>query len=752
MEDTLLELLEVCRQKEFYSMHNDVDDLIKKSLQNFRVKKSSTSLNYTSHISSVHAITPVLPTEEPEYSLSMGYEHPSTILETESDEVINSSAKNLLPIPSEYEVTSDDESECDVPVKDESSLVFTTFSNPIFDDNDDFTSSDDESLSDEDVPMEDFKVYSNPLFDDEEISSDEIDPHYFNTESDFVESLSNRDTLIDSSLKFDYLEEFSGALMPTSIIDEERIRREHAEYINLMEKLFTINLFLRSMENFHVNTIVETLPTSPIPVEDGDSQREEIDIFTGTDDLLPPGIKSENYDSEGDINFLKELLVDDSIPIIENKSSNFDHQDDPSFPRPPPEPPNVEFFFDLEPDLIAAVMKNIDELNEYECFDPGGEINVFENVKDDDYFSFIFVIRIFLPYLIYPEVSHLLLSARNEDTILTLASPFRAGGISLGWNFHAKKESSDEECSTFGSDDEEYVMAICLGVDLEPDEYIKDSGCSKHMTGNRKLFSTHKEYNGGNVIFGSNLTGNIIGKGTPQSNGVVKRKNRTLQEMSRTMLIEQSLPQKFWCNAVDTSTYILNRILIRAILGKTLRTLKRLLVVINKHTKKVKESLNMTFDETLLPSKTSPLVDDNLDEEEAIKVTEKKNLENDIVDETLEIDEIVNIKESRNHPLENVIENLNQRILRSQAQNKNNFFCFISTIEPKIVNEALGDESWIVTMQEELNQFVANDVWKLVPQPKNMTIIKTKWLFRNKLDENGIVSRNKARLVAQGHN
>ncbi|GJU11320.1 UBN2 domain-containing protein [Tanacetum coccineum] len=61
---------------------------------------------------------------------------------------------------------------------------------------------------------------------------------------------------------------------------------------------------------------------------------------------------------------------------------------------------------------------------------------------------------------------------------------------------------------------------------------------------------------------------------------------------------------------------------------------------------------------------TSPLVDDDLDEEEAIKVTEMKNLENDIEDETLEIDEIVNIKESRNHPLENVIGNLNQRTLR----------------------------------------------------------------------------------------
>ncbi|GJU05549.1 retrovirus-related pol polyprotein from transposon TNT 1-94 [Tanacetum coccineum] len=175
-------------------------------------------------------------------------------------------------------------------------------------------------------------------------------------------------------------------------------------------------------------------------------------------------------------------------------------------------------------------------------------------------------------------------------------------------------------------------------------------------------------------------------------------------------------------------------------------------IILNKHTRKIEESLNVTFDETPPPSKTSPLVDDDLDEEEAIKVTEKKNLENDIEDESLEIDEIVNIKESRNHPLENVIGNLNQRTLRSQAQNQSNFFCFISTIEPKNVNEALGDESWIVAMQEELNQFIANDVWELVPQPRNMTIIGTKWVFRNKLDENGIVSRNKARLVAQGYN
>nr|GEW71837.1 hypothetical protein [Tanacetum cinerariifolium] len=428
MEDTMLELIEVCRQKEFYCMHDNVDDLIEsalnskllsinsesqrldkkkqevkkvieqptkcrtriaKSLQNFRViHKSSTFLNNTSQISSVHAIAPILPTEEPEYSLSMG----------------------------EYEVTSDDESECDVPVKDESSLVFTTFLNHLFDDIDDFTSSDDESLSEKDVLIEEFKVYSNPLFDNEEINSDELVPHCFKAESDFVKSLSNRNTLIDSSPKFDFLKEFSGAFLPTSIADEKRIRREHAEYIRLVERLFTINPCPCPMENS--NTIVETLPTSPILIEDNNSQREEIDIFIGTDELLPPSIESDDYDSEGEVHFLEELLVDDSISLSENESFYFNDQDDLQFPRPPSEPPDAEF--DFEPNIgevISAVMNNIDELKEDEYFNPGGEIDIFTNVKDDDYFPFMFVIRMFLPYLIFPEDSPLLLSAESEDTI-----------------------------------------------------------------------------------------------------------------------------------------------------------------------------------------------------------------------------------------------------------------------------------------------------------------------------------------------
>ena len=70
---------------------------------------------------------------------------------------------------------------------------------------------------------------------------------------------------------------------------------------------------------------------------------------------------------------------------------------------------------------------------------------------------------------------------------------------------------------------------------------------------------------------------------------------------------------------------------------------------------------------------------------------------------------------------------------------------------PKTTDEALLDFDWVIAMQEELNQFERNNVWKLVPRPKGKSVIETKWVFRNKLDENGLVTRNKARLVAKGY-
>ncbi|GJS53035.1 hypothetical protein Tco_0626397 [Tanacetum coccineum] len=124
---------------------------------------------------------------------------------------------------------------------------------------------------------------------------------------------------------------------------------------------------------------------------------------------------------------------------------------------------------------------------------------------------------------------------------------------------------------------------------------------------------------------------------------------------------------------------------------------------------KVEESLNETFDESPPPTKLSPLVDDDVGEEEAIENYTKGVNNNNEEDESIEVDEVVNIKESKNHLLDQVIGNLNQRTLRYQAKNH------------------------------------TNDVWDLVPLPMSQSFIGTKWVFRNKLNENSIVSRNKAR-------
>lgn len=72
---------------------------------------------------------------------------------------------------------------------------------------------------------------------------------------------------------------------------------------------------------------------------------------------------------------------------------------------------------------------------------------------------------------------------------------------------------------------------------------------------------------------------------------------------------------------------------------------------------------------------------------------------------------------------------------------------FVSQIEPSKVDESLSDDQWIISMQEELNQFKRSQVWELVPRPSGKHIIGTRWVFKNKLDENGVIVRNKERLV-----
>jgi hypothetical protein len=107
---------------------------------------------------------------------------------------------------------------------------------------------------------------------------------------------------------------------------------------------------------------------------------------------------------------------------------------------------------------------------------------------------------------------------------------------------------------------------------------------------------------------------------------------------------------------------------------------------------------------------------------------------------------------NRDHPFDLILGDPDVGVrTRSATSNQCNYAGFLSSMEPKLIEEALGDSDWVIAMQDELNQFKQQGVWKLVPRPSHKKIVGVRWVFRNKLDEDGTVTRNKARLVAKGY-
>ena len=110
-------------------------------------------------------------------------------------------------------------------------------------------------------------------------------------------------------------------------------------------------------------------------------------------------------------------------------------------------------------------------------------------------------------------------------------------------------------------------------------------------------------------------------------------------------------------------------------------------------------------------------------------------------------------KHATSHPSENIISPTQPGILtRSKMKNLCAFNAFLCLKEPKNIGEALQQPDWIIAMQNELGEFERNKFWNLVPRPTKQSVIGTRWVFRNKLDESGKVIRNKARPFAQGYN
>nr|GFA07925.1 hypothetical protein [Tanacetum cinerariifolium] len=190
-----------------------------------------------------------------------------------------SSTKNLIPIPNKCMVVLENGSQSTEPINDNSS---------------------------------DSTIISNPLFDNDKINSDEIDSHVkFNSD----ESISNHDVV-----KSDYLDEFYGPFIPIHILEEERTRREHADYINRMEMLFTINP--RPHNSTNDNTNVESSFSLPIPNQESDPHQEEIDVVSVTNDVLPPS----DDDSDEEVNDVGDVRVDNFIQNSEHKEVNFEKE------------------------------------------------------------------------------------------------------------------------------------------------------------------------------------------------------------------------------------------------------------------------------------------------------------------------------------------------------------------------------------------------------------------------------------------
>ncbi|CAL9004198.1 unnamed protein product, partial [Prunus brigantina] len=286
---------------------------------------------------------------------------------------------------------------------------------------------------------------------------------------------------------------------------------------------------------------------------------------------------------------------------------------------------------------------------------------------------------------------------------------------------------------------------------------------------------------------------------TPQQNGVVERKNRVLVEMARVMLNSKNLAKHFWAEAVNTACYISNRVFVRSgtkqtpyeiwkgkkpnvsyfkVFGSTCYVLRdrehlakfdskcdkgiflgystssRAYRVYNCRSRTIIESINVTIDD-FAASIEMALDEDDLFPSPPLEqespgldlVVDLSTFENSVpvaqstpsTSSSISSDQGAS-SHSDHSPLTQsesvIIGPLNQGVrTRKQLAQEISHVCYVSKEEPRNVKEALHHGEWFLAMQEELNQFVRNDVWYLVPRPINTNVIGTKWIFKNKTDE-----------------
>nr|GEU89050.1 hypothetical protein [Tanacetum cinerariifolium] len=387
MEDTILDALNTkllsINSQRLDNKEQEVKNVVEQSaerrnrniqsLQNFRViHKSSISFKNTSQISSIHAVAPILSTKEPEYPPIMGYEHFNTTLETKSDEIIKSGVEELVPILSENEVTSEDKRECDVLVcKDSSAFDVCDNHSDIFSD----------SKIDDDI-----SVYDDDFEDIEYVEASLSDLEIVNQEEENVVQQEEEEVVLKDISQIqdvDLREKLLSITQFETFCDHTKKTRSGNTTTHVDNSLLEYDSFCFEIEPDQerlINVVKNDIPDD----SSNDPLLEEADLFLVSENSIPPGIENFANDSEGDIRFLEELLIDDSIISHESSDSNF--EDNPSVPLPPPEPPDADFELDFGNEILVV-------MNKFEC------------LRDEFDDSFMF-----------PKVFSFL-SAESEDTI-----------------------------------------------------------------------------------------------------------------------------------------------------------------------------------------------------------------------------------------------------------------------------------------------------------------------------------------------
>nr|GEX60927.1 ribonuclease H-like domain-containing protein [Tanacetum cinerariifolium] len=386
IEDMMLELVKICQEKEFLCIHDDVDDLIESALNSKLLLINSNSQHLDKKEQEVknvveqpakrgnHSIQSLqnfrVVHKKPEHSLRMGYEHLSITPEMESN------AENLLPIPSKCKVALEDKRECDVPIS-KNSLVCDNHSD-IFSD-----SKIDDDISVYDDVFEDIEYFEASLSDHEIVNVEEDNKLLSVTRLiSNIESLNDNPTSdrVLNSFESDnsLLDNFSPEFETFCDHSEETRSGNTTHADNSLPEYDSFCFEIEPDQERLINLVKNDIPDN----SSNDPFLEEADLFLAADNSIPPGIENFADDPEGDIRFLEELFIDDSI--LYHELSDFNFEDNPSIPRPPPEPPDTET-------------------------NAGEEIPVVMNDKDEDvYSSFIFVIF---------AMMFSLLSAESEDTI-----------------------------------------------------------------------------------------------------------------------------------------------------------------------------------------------------------------------------------------------------------------------------------------------------------------------------------------------